>query len=290
LPVKIYYPASRAEPFPVIIFSHGLGGSREGCAYLGEYWASHGYVSVHLQHPGSDESVWRGKLRPLRALRDSFENPWNGLQRVRDVRFAIDYLVEVNANDPALKGRLDLDRLGVAGHAFGAQTALAVAGQKLPGISREADDLADPRVKAVLSMSAPVPIGSASLADVYAHVDVPCLHMTGTEDDSPVGATRAQDRRLPFEYADGADQYLITFYGADHMTFPGHRRRVPSRSDPLFHRLIQQASTAFFDAYLKDNAATSDWLVNGGLRATLAGAGRLEAKTRHGEPWQTGRP
>src|SRR5947208_9251342 len=35
VPVKIYAPATGAGPFPVIVFSHGLGGSRNGYEYLG---------------------------------------------------------------------------------------------------------------------------------------------------------------------------------------------------------------------------------------------------------------
>src|SRR5437762_9936135 len=58
-PVKIYFPKTADGPFPIIIFSHGLGGSREGYEYLGRYWASHGYVSVHVQHLGSDNAVWQ---------------------------------------------------------------------------------------------------------------------------------------------------------------------------------------------------------------------------------------
>ena len=54
VPVKIYYPEKGQGPFPVIVFSHGLGGSREGYEYLGRRWASHGYVSVHVQHLGSE--------------------------------------------------------------------------------------------------------------------------------------------------------------------------------------------------------------------------------------------
>ena len=57
VPVKIYYPEKGTGPFPVVLFSHGLGGSRNGYSYLGEHWASHGYVSVHLQHVGSDGAV-----------------------------------------------------------------------------------------------------------------------------------------------------------------------------------------------------------------------------------------
>ena len=45
VPVKISdYPASGGR-CPVVIFSHGLGGSRDGDQYLGRHWASHGYVS-----------------------------------------------------------------------------------------------------------------------------------------------------------------------------------------------------------------------------------------------------
>src|ERR1043166_7563974 len=58
VPVKIYYPSTGNGPFPIIIFSHGLGGSRDGYEYLGRYWTSHGYVSVHVQHIGSDDAVW----------------------------------------------------------------------------------------------------------------------------------------------------------------------------------------------------------------------------------------
>ncbi len=42
VPVKIYFPTKVEPPAPVIVFSHGTGGSREGYGYLGKFWASHG--------------------------------------------------------------------------------------------------------------------------------------------------------------------------------------------------------------------------------------------------------
>ncbi|HOQ62231.1 MAG TPA: hypothetical protein PKZ08_16505, partial [Vicinamibacterales bacterium] len=77
VPVKIYYPKSAEGASPVVVFSHGLGGTREGYEYLGRHWASHGYVSVHVQHQGSDDSVWRN-VRPagrLQAMRDAAGDP-----------------------------------------------------------------------------------------------------------------------------------------------------------------------------------------------------------------------
>src|SRR5579864_3734392 len=58
LPLRIYLPTNTA-PEPVVLFSHGLGGTRAGSIFLGEHWAARGYVAVFLQHPGSDDSVWK---------------------------------------------------------------------------------------------------------------------------------------------------------------------------------------------------------------------------------------
>ena len=56
-PIRVYLPAA-GTPAPVVLFSHGLGGSREGNAFMGRHWAQRGYVAVFLQHPGSDDGVW----------------------------------------------------------------------------------------------------------------------------------------------------------------------------------------------------------------------------------------
>ncbi|MGA9042366.1 MAG: hypothetical protein WB421_17665, partial [Terriglobales bacterium] len=89
IPVKIYYPANAKSPCPLIIFSHGLGGTREGYAYLGEHWAGCGYISVHLQHIGSDDAVWRGAgVAAYAQLTRAVNDPVNALNRAKDVTFA----------------------------------------------------------------------------------------------------------------------------------------------------------------------------------------------------------
>jgi len=63
IPVKVYFPDARG-PFPVIVFSHGAWGSKDGYFALGRYWASHGYVSIHPSHADSrKDSGYRGTLR-----------------------------------------------------------------------------------------------------------------------------------------------------------------------------------------------------------------------------------
>jgi dienelactone hydrolase len=261
VPVKIYSPKSGHGPFPIIIFSHGLGGSREGYAYVGQYWATHGYVSVHLQHVGSDDGVWKdvGLGERMTAMRRAAAQPQNAMNRVQDVSFALDQLIRFNATNSSWQGKLDLNRVGVAGHSFGAQTTLATAGASYSlGLNRGV--VADPRVKAAMPMSAPVPAAKARLDAVFAGIKIPCLHMTGTEDDSPIGETKAAERRLPFDHCHNSDQFLITFTGGDHAIFGGRERRLGGAKDAEFQRLICLSSLAFWDAYLQDDAKAKEWL------------------------------
>ncbi len=276
VPVKIYSPTTGAGPFPVILFSHGLGGTRDNYEYLGLYWASHGYVSAHLQHEGSDDKVWRGAglFNGQKAMRRAVADPRNAINRAQDVSFAIDELERLNRHPSAYQQRLDLSRIGVAGHSFGAFTALAVAGQEFtPGLNRN-QRLADPRVKAVIPMSAPVPANRQRLDEVYGNIHIPCLHMTGTKDNSPIGDTQAEERRLPFDHCRNSDQYLITFQDGDHMVFSGRRT---TKRDRTFQALICDSSTLFWNAYLRDDPQAKSGLATD-FKAALGRNGTFELK------------
>ena len=131
VPVKVYYPKG-SEACATIIFSHGLGGTREGYKYVGEYWASHGFISVHLQHEGSDDAVWKDAkpLERMAAMKKAASDPRAALDRPRDVSFAIDMLEKLNKDEQSpLHKRIDLTKLGMSGHSFGGWTTLAVGGQ-----------------------------------------------------------------------------------------------------------------------------------------------------------------
>jgi len=271
IPVKIYFPRNATSPCPVIIFSHGLGGSRDGYEYLGRHWASHGYVSVHVQHHGSDDAVWRGKGRPMQSMKEAALDPTTAVNRPLDVSAAINELKALNAKEPLL-GNLDLDRIGVAGHSFGAWTALTIAGQGMGQKSR-----ADERVKAAIAMSAPVPRRDQGRS--YAHITIPVLHMTGTADNSPIGETAAADRRIPFDSISNAPEYLVTFEGGDHMVFSGPTTRKRSTAqDIAAYESIKGATTAFWNAYLKNDHSAKKWLDEGGLKEALGNSAVLEQK------------
>jgi predicted dienelactone hydrolase len=280
VPVKLYFPKSGGGPFPVIIFSHGLGGSRDGYEYLGRHWASHGYVSVHLQHKGSDTAVWKGQARPVEALRQSLLDLRNSMNRPLDVRYAIDQMERMNRDETPLRGRLDLAHVGMAGHSYGAWTALTVIGEVAVGPGGLEMALADPRVKAAVAMSAPVVGDKKKLDQAFGKITIPCMHMTGTLDDSPVGETKAKERRLPFDHIHKADQYLIIFTGGDHMIFSGRGRLLGGGKDTVFQDLIRPATTAFWDAYLKDVEPAKAFLTEDGLPKLLGRDGKFEKKLK----------
>lgn len=290
VPAKIYFPADGEGPFPMVIFSHGLGGSREGYAYLGRHWASHGYVSVHLEHDGSDAEVWRGQADAAAEMNRAAKDPRNAIDRPKDVSLAIDELTRMNGEkDGPLENLLDVERIAVAGHSFGAFTALAVVGEA-GSHAVDGRALADARVKAAIPMSAPVPAARQLRFDaVYGRIATPCLHMTGTLDESPIAFTKAEDRRVPYDHIKLADQYLVTFIGGDHAIFSGRiRRGRQAERDEVFAALIRMSTTAFLDAYLNEDAKAKQWLQTGGLKAALGAHARLEQKRAGSQPAEAG--
>jgi dienelactone hydrolase len=290
VPVKVYLPKGAERPVPVVIFSHGLGGTREGYGYLGEHWAAHGLVSVHVQHIGSDDAVWRGVpiWRRKASMRRAVADINNSTNRPADVSFTIDMLEKLNDDpDSPLHGRLDLTRIGVAGHSYGAFTSMAIAGQVFVGRDRKARAMADERVKAAVVMSAQAPRDPGDYDASYADIDIPILYMTGTKDTSPIGQSKSPaDRRVAFDHTPGStqggqDTYLVTFAGGDHMIFSGRRRGrldLSGKNDETFRRHIPEASLSFWDAYLVGDQQARVWLREGGFVEALGEVGVFEVK------------
>jgi predicted dienelactone hydrolase len=273
VPVRIYSPGDGAERFPVVVFSTGLGRSRDDCAYLGRRWAGCGYVAVFVQHPGSDEEAGSG-VRKRKKLQREFYDQGNIRNRPLDMIFVIDHLEQMARDGSPLGQQLDMTRLGAAGHDFGTQTVLALAGQVVPG----GVSFPDKRVKAVVAMSPPVPLGQVPLWVAYTDVRIPCLFITGTADNSIVGTTQAYQRRLPFDNVKAGDQYLITLKGADHMTYSGHIRAANGAYDGMYQRLMADSSVVFWDAYLKHSDTAKNWLAGQGIESYLGRTGSVERK------------
>ncbi len=273
IPARIYCPASRSERYPIIVFSHGLGGSPDCCSYLGAAWASRGFVVVLLQHPGSDENVWKGKLRILNELRESYKYNWSGRTRAQDIRYGIDRLEILAQTDPMFAAILNLDRIGVGGYDLGSLAALLVAGQIPPD---NGPSLADPRVKAILAMSPPVNTNRGCYIDTYGAINVPAFFITGTEDDGIVGSTKAQQRRIPYDSISGCSRFLVVFDGADHMIYGGHFLALRARKDQRFQDAICRITTVFWRAYLRGDEQALHYVTGYRLRSMLGVSATIE--------------
>ena len=265
VPVRIYLPdAKQSERCPIVLLSHGLGGSREGFPYLGEYWSQYGYVVIIMQHPGSDrEAVVRRPGRTAAELMNEAINAENAQARVTDVKFVLDELERRTTSDQKLKCRLDLEKIALGGHSFGAHTVLSVTG-RLP-FEPEA------RIKAAIAMSPSLPTG-ANAAVLLRRIKTPMLHLTGTKDDSPIRPEiKPSDRRIPFDNINAPEQYLVIFNEGNHMLFSGHVRPFGlSRMEKECQPIIQELTLKFLDAALRQDAEAKKWL-NGSACTDLLG-------------------
>jgi predicted dienelactone hydrolase len=281
LPIRVYLPGGKTAA-PVVLFSHGLGGNREGSAYLGNHWAARGYVAVFLQHPGSDDGVW--KKQPIlgreRSMRDAASGA-NFLLRVKDVPAVLDQLARwQEAKDHPLAGRLDLKRVGMSGHSFGAVTTQAVSGQTAPGGGQW---FTDPRIKAAIAFSPSEP-AKGTPAQAFGKVAMPWLLMTGTKDvarlgGGTIGAATVEKRLSVYPALPAGSKYELVLEGAEHSAFTD--RALPGESgtrNPNHHRAILALSTAFWDAYLKGDAAARAWLDGSGPRSVLETKDRWQTK------------
>lgn len=114
----------------------------------------------------------------------------------------------------------------------------------------------------------------------YAKITTPVFHMTGARDDSPIGETKAGELRIPFDKMTAAETYLVIFKDGDHLIFSGRPGLAEDRKkqDAVFQEIICAGSTAYCDAWLRNDAAAHAWLTDGGFAQRLGGQGTFETK------------
>lgn len=267
LPWRLRLPDG-ADRVPLVLHSHGLGGSREGGSAWGQAWAASGIAVLHLQHPGSDRGVLarRGAGEPepgapaaARGALARAATPQQLLERVADVRFMLDQL-ERRAAEAGPWQRLRGDAIGLSGHSFGAHTALALAGQRhraaLPGLPAGGE----PRFRAFIAFSPSSP-RAASVHEAFGAIRRPVLLMTGSDDGDPFGSYATGEPRaavydgLP-SATQGGRRALLWLEGADHRSFGGGGEERPgprSRARALETRhqaLIARISADWWRAHL----------------------------------------
>ncbi|HYZ65085.1 MAG TPA: alpha/beta fold hydrolase [Acetobacteraceae bacterium] len=258
IPVLIRMPRAPG-PAPLVLVSHGLGGTREGLAYLGRALAAAGYVAVHLQHKGSDSGVWRGQADPRVGLTAAVLDPGTAVARLQDVAFALDRLLGGKEDGIAI----DASRVCVAGHSYGAWTASHMLGERLPmgGFGLR---LPDPRLRAGVILSPIPPIGVPA-ERAYDQICAPMLYVTGTRDNG-FGVADWTARTVGFRMTK-APAYLAVLDGAYHAAFAGEEELGGYWNDPTYQGRTAQLSVLFLDAVLRgSDPAKAALLAGTGLR------------------------
>jgi predicted dienelactone hydrolase len=259
LKTAIYYPAqgtpgeasipdapadTKDAPYPLILFSHGLGA--RGVAYQNVLtsWASAGYVVAAPDYPLSNTDA-PGGAQFARAIADTKNQPG-------DASFVMDQVVKLDKQKQGLGGIVDPRRIGAAGHSLGAVTTYGLAFSSC---------CADKRVRAAIPMSGIIGVVEDP-GQYFLHTATPLLAVHGNADGTvPYGTDQSGFARAK------SPKFFLTFLGAGHVT-PFLGGDNPSAA------ALKQSTVDFFNRYLKDDRGALTKLETDG---NVPGTSTLEA-------------
>lgn len=257
---KVYWNEARRNApvrkgrFPLIVFSHGNGGSRNQNTFWCDYLASHGYIVVSADHTGNARwTIIDGKP----VVFQGGERNNSAKDRPLDVSFLLDQMIRWDKGaDKRFKGRIDTEHAAVTGMSFGSFTAHWASDQ-------------DPRFKAVIAMSGAPP--------AHTNLSVPSLRMLGTEDRTlgVAGNTAIRDNHAKHTGA----SYLLELKSGGHFSFTdmfkinknfgdgvgaGKRRDTNEPFEftamETTYKIINSYSVAFLGYYLKGEKEYASFL------------------------------
>jgi len=270
---------------PLILVSHGFGGTARQMTWLASVLARAGYIVVGVDHPGTngiDGVTAEGAFAP-----------W---ERPGDLRAALDAVLA----DPKLAVHIDARRIGVAGFSLGGYTSLlevgarsnfaqlrafctgpdrdAICNQQLeyphpmqtdqvaaepamaPLIAREHDDLHDARVKAAF-LIAPAAIQGMDV-DSLRHINRPVAIALGDADPIAPPKTNGEfaAKLVPGATIDllpnvGHYDFLSECAAAGLVYAKPYCTDLPGVSRAATHERVERDVVAFFDRTLRSQAA-----------------------------------
>jgi len=128
-------------------------------------------------------------------------------------------------------------------------------------------------------MSPNSPKNGGDPAKLFAGVTVPWMLMTGTKDVAAVGDADVESRLAVFPGLPTGSKYQLVLEGGEHEAFSDHSLPgTKNKRNPNHHRVILALSTAFWDAYLRDDKRAKEWLEGTGPSTVLDKADRWDKK------------
>ena len=294
LKVRVGWPNTTGNTkLPIIILSHlALGG---GACYENfvRYFICQGYLVIQPTHKDcvKEQREERGfgflvKEKPKKFIQKIYSNPFFWKDRIADIHLCLTKLSSLNEKVAELKNRLAFDKICIAGHSFGAYTALLAAGLRVnlppelqtPPYKPTQTPSFDPKVP-LFNWTPPCPIqcficispqgpGEFGIVEEsYSSLSAPILFMTSNKDHSLGEIHQSDWKRKAFDLSkeDEFDKYLVFFYEADHGY--GDLAGVPIvslaagwSSDIPTQSLVTMMCNAFVDKYLKNKPTASQFL------------------------------
>ncbi len=285
--VDLYLPQSRQNktdsfpsPFPVIVISHGLAEDRNTFAYLAKHLVSYGFAVAVIEHPETNSKDFQQFL-------SGFASPPQAtdlINRPLDIKYLLDELQRRNDSDVNLKGKLNLQQVGVIGHSLGGYTALALAGATInfqqvrkdcsPNRSLNLSvflqcgalevkpaiyPIKDERVKAILAFN---PLGNTIFGSKgVSQIKIPTMLLAGSQD---IFTPAVPEQIFPFTRLPNPDKYLALIENGTHFTVatdpPPSQRVIPVPNGLLgperttAYSYVKALSVAFFETHLVNKA------------------------------------
>ena len=271
--LRVIFPEGEG-PFPMVAYSTGMFCVPQLYDRILSHWASHGYVVIqpnHLDSPNNEEKLKPAQYDILLA------------SRARDMSFILDSLDEITAA-AEIEGRVDGSRAAIGGHSFGAVISMIKTGLYVKDYYKGPwGDPYDDRFDVAVLMSG-VGYGMKEIEDnAFEGLRKPLFASGGSEDVgrvSPGGMTGTQWRMQPFLLAPiPGDNYSVITQGTDH--YMGGlicNDKLGGEPDYEAVRVVRAMTTAFLDAYIKDDPAAMDYLRTADLAEITDGYANLQQR------------
>ncbi|MEM8832550.1 MAG: alpha/beta hydrolase, partial [Cyanobacteria bacterium P01_G01_bin.19] len=280
LKTDIYLPKDLSGTAPMAVITHGFGSSQVDFDYLAEHLASHGYIVLVPEHIGSNTEYKEAFLRGEVSVDVS---PIEFYSRPQDIT----YLLNEVEQDPELNKLINWEQVGILGHSFGGNTALAIAGapinqERINQVCQENEislnismllqcrasglplvdtNMQDPRVKAVVAAN---PVTSTALGvEGMGEIEIPTMMLAGSQDTTTPFIT---EQAHPFLWLNTEHKYLGVMAGGTHGYLLNDTKQeglasiFPNPLPEVRRDYLKAMSLAFFEVHLRDNEEYKPYL------------------------------
>lgn len=291
LTVFVNLPQNVTTPTPLVVIAPGLNSDYQAFRYIADHLASHGFATVGLDFPESDNQRMLDALQGL----DTFPNPNAWMDQPKDVSLTLDTLAQKMNTNPQWQGKLNLNNVGILGHSLGGYTATAIGGANVQwtdivkqcatladpkkinlnpallwqcqGVENGAplDNLQDPRIKAVIAIN---PVTNPAFGeDGINQLSVPMMFIAGSAD---IFAPPLSEQITPFVALNKSDKYLLLVQNSTHLTFSEGTNDLPNfivgPGQEVAFNYIRSISLAFFNLYLNQQPEFKPYLSNSAMQ------------------------